>query len=64
VPVEMVQILMKLLLKQIILAMHHDFYWLLVVTKLLTAKIHSRYVKESELVSEILERPESENFLR
>jgi len=64
VSVEMVQILMKLLLKQIILAMHHDFYWLLVVTKLLTAKIHSRYVKESELVSEILERPESENFLR
>jgi len=42
------------LLKQRILAMYHDFQWLLVATKLLTAKLHSRYVKELE--SEILER--------
>jgi len=40
-------------LKQIILAVHHDFHCLLLATKLLTAALHSRYVKESE--SEILE---------
>jgi len=33
--------------------MYHIFYWLLVATKWLTAKLHLRYVKESE--SEILE---------
>ena len=53
IPVEMVQCLFKLLLKQSILAVRHDFY-LLVATKLLTAKLHSLYVKEPE--SEILER--------
>ena len=36
------------------LAVYHYFHWLLVATKFLTAKLHSRYVKE--LVSEILER--------
>jgi len=41
----MVQFLLKLLLKQRILAVHHDFYWLLFATKLLTAKFDSRYVK-------------------
>jgi len=36
----MVQLLLKLLLKQRILAVYHDFHWLLVATKLLTAKLH------------------------
>jgi len=53
----MVQFLLKLLLKQSILAVYHDLHWLLVATKLLTAKLHSRYVKESE--SEILEKSAS-----
>jgi len=57
----MVRFLLKLLLKQRILAVHHDFHWLLLATKLLTAKLHSRYVKELVSESEILERPESEN---
>jgi len=37
-----------------ILAVHHDFHWLLIATKLLAIKLHSRYVKESELESDIL----------
>jgi len=48
------------LLKQKIFAVHHDFHWLLVATKLLTAKLHSRYVKEPESMSEVLERSELE----
>jgi len=32
---------MKILLKQRFLAVHHDFYSLLIATKLLTAKLHS-----------------------
>ena len=52
---KMVQFLMKLLSKQIILAVHHGFYLVLVATKFLTVKFHPRYVKESE----ILERLES-----
>ena len=44
IPVEMAQFLVKLLLKQRILAVHNDFHWLLVATKLLTAKLHSCYV--------------------
>ena len=28
--------------------MHQDFHWLIIATKLLTAKLHSLYVKESE----------------
>ena len=46
-----------------VLAVHHDFHRLLVATRslpLLTAKLHSRYVKEPK--SKILERSESENF--
>ena len=43
----MVQFLLNFLLKQRILAVYHDFHWLLVATKLLTAKLHSRYVKDS-----------------
>jgi len=35
-----------------ILAVYHDFDWLLIATKLLTSTLHSQYVKESE--SEIL----------
>jgi len=50
---------MKLLLQQIIFAVYHDFHWVLVATKLLTAKLHSLYVKELEL--EILERSELES---
>jgi len=50
VAVEMVQFLLKLLWKQWYLALHHDFHWLLVATKLLTAKLHSHYVKESEIL--------------
>ena len=37
------------------LAVHHDFHWLLIATKLLTAKFQSLYVKRSE----ILERSDS-----
>jgi len=55
----MVQFLLKLLLKEMILAVYHDFHWLLVATKLLTAKLHSCYVKES--VSEISKRSELES---
>jgi len=36
----MVQFLLKFLLKLRILAVYHDFHWLLVATKLLTAKLH------------------------
>jgi len=36
---------LKLLLKQKLLAVYHDFYCLLIVTKLSTAKLHSRYVQ-------------------
>jgi len=56
IPVEMVQFLVILLLKQRLLALYHDFHVMLDATKFLTAKIHSLYVKESE--SEILERSE------
>ena len=28
----------------------HDFHWLLVATKLLTAKLHARYVKELDIL--------------
>ena len=58
-PVEMVQFLWKLLLKPIIFGVCHDFHLLLVVAKLLTAKLHSRCVKKSVSVSEILEGLES-----
>ena len=47
IPVEMVQFLLKLVLKEIILAVFYDFHWVLVTTKLLTAKLHSLYNKES-----------------
>jgi len=47
IPVEMVQFLMKLLLKQRILAMYYDFHCVLVATKFVTVKLHSLYVKES-----------------
>ena len=57
VPVEMLQFRLKFLLKQRIIAVQHDFRWLLVATKLLTAKLHSCYAKESK--PEILERLES-----
>jgi len=43
-------------LKQRILAVNQGFHWFLTATNLLTAKLHSRYVKESELQWEILER--------
>jgi len=58
IPVEMVQFLMKLLLKQRILAVYHDFHWVLVAIIFLTAKLYSLYVKESESgrESEILEK--------
>ena len=55
----MVKFLLKLLLKQIFLAVYHDFHWLFFATKLLTANLHSCYAKESE--SEILERSELES---
>jgi len=42
VAVEMVQFLLKNLLKQRILAVYHGFHWLLAAKKLLTAKLHSR----------------------
>jgi len=44
----MVQFLLKLLLKQRFLAVHHDFHSLLVAKKWFTAKLHSRFVTESE----------------
>ena len=36
--------------------MSYDFHWLLVAKNLLTTKLHSRYDKEPESVSECLER--------
>ena len=33
-------------LKQRFLAVHHDFHWQLIATKLLTAKLHTLYFKE------------------
>ena len=39
IPAEMVQFLMKLLLKQRILAVYHDIHEVLVATNLLTAKL-------------------------
>ena len=53
-----VHFLMKLLLKQRVLAVYHDFHWVLVAIKFLAAKLHSLYLKESD--SEILERSELE----
>ena len=53
----MIQLPLKLLLKQIIFAVYHDFHWLLVATKLLTAKLHPWEWK-------ILERAESEVYIR
>ena len=50
ISVEMVQVLMKLLLKQISLAVYHDFHGVLVVAKFLTAKLHSPFVKQSEIL--------------
>jgi len=54
--VKMAHFLLKLLLKQKILAVHHDFHGLLVAMKLLTATLHARYVKESVSESKVLER--------
>jgi len=45
----MVQFLSKLLLKQIFLAGYHEFHSLLAATKLLTAKLNSGHVEESEI---------------
>jgi len=45
IPVEMVQIFIKLLLKQRIIPVYHDFHWVLVATKFLTAKHHSFMLK-------------------
>jgi len=47
---------MKLLLKQRIIAVYHDFHWFLAAATFLTVKLHSLNVKESD----ILERSESE----
>jgi len=58
-PVESAQFLIKLLLKQRILAVYLDFHWVLIATKFLVAKLHLLYVKESG--SEILERSELES---
>ena len=57
IPIEMAQFPFKFLLKQIFVAVHHDFHCLLIATKLLTAKVHSLYVTGWEW--EILERSES-----
>ena len=63
ISVEMVQFLLELSFEQRILAVHHDFHWLLVATKLLTAKLHSRYAMASEILRsaepKVLERSES-----
>jgi len=56
VPVETVQFLLQLLLKQKIFATYHHFARLVVNNFVLTGKLHSLYVKELE----ILERSESE----
>jgi len=59
------EFLLKLLLTQRILAVYHDFHWVLVATKFLTVKCHSLYVKESGILEnselEILERSELES---
>jgi len=46
------------LLKHIILAAHHDFHWLLVATKIFSAKLHAYYAKQLE--AGILKRSESD----
>ena len=46
-PFEIVQFHLKLLLKEIFLAVHHDFHGLLIATKLLTVKFYSLYVSGS-----------------
>jgi len=46
IAVEMVQFLSKLLLKQVILAVYHDFHWLLIAAKFLTAILHGLYFGE------------------
>ena len=66
IPVEMVQFLLKLLLKQRFLAVHYDFHWLLIATKLLTAKLHPFMLRGRSRESETLGGSESgagvENF--
>ena len=57
--VDMVQFLLKCLCKLRFIAVYLGFHWLLVATKLLTAKLHSCYAMESE--SDILERSELES---
>jgi len=47
IPVELVQFLMKLLLKQRILAVYHDFHWVLVATKFMVAKLFIHFVLRS-----------------
>jgi len=59
----MVQFLLKLLLKQRILSVNHDFHWLLVATKFLAVTLRAPYVKESQ--SEILDASSrSRTYLR
>jgi len=48
IPVEMVQFFWNFNWNRIH-AVYRDFHWLLVATKLLTAKLDARYVKESEI---------------
>jgi len=58
----MVQIFLKLSLKQRILAVHYDFHWLLVATKFLTMFIYvMRRSRSWESVSKIFERWKSES---
>jgi len=45
----MLQFLLQILLKHIILAVHHHFHWLLVATKLLTTQLHALNVNESDV---------------
>ena len=57
IPVEMIQFITKLLLKQR-MAVHHDFHSVFDATKFLTAKLQSLYAKESESGVGNLERSE------
>jgi len=51
-PVEMVQFFWKLLLKQRILDMQHNFQWLLVSTKLVSFSLKTQHYKKNNLFKE------------
>jgi len=53
IPVEMVQFLLKLVLKQRILAVYHNFHWVQVPRKLLTANFIHLMLRNQSRESQI-----------